>query len=546
MTLKILVLDDEEIIRNGITNKLYRLLPEKVLVKKAQNAHEGLELLKTYNPHIVLTDIRMPETDGLDFISIARKIYGDKIKFIIISGYEDFGFARSAIKLGVEDYLLKPINNDKLKEIILNLELKIKKETQKELLFSDLRHKANKSTQLIRNKFLTDITNYSNDFDISYILKNLKTIGIEFEKNLFTVANITLSGYLENSRFSACEDLPLAKFAIINIIEEILANSMACTVFENTRNEKQIMVILNHDHPLDKKELLKYGKQVLDAVNQFLKISLVIGVGRSYQSAKELPLSYIDSCTAVMQRILLGDNRIITYDDISDSERITIILKNDRIINLTHYIHQGNRQKVFEILDEIKVTILANSLSYNNIKFIYLELIIILDKIVKEAGGNWNKIFSEDVTAEDYLAKHLTLDSLFTKMKTHIDKICSYLNDLKKINGTSVIDEIKDYMNHYYYTLISLKSMAEKYYINPSYLSQLFKNETGENFIDYLTNIRIKKAADLLNTTSFKSYEIASMVGYGNPRHFSDQFKRITGLTPKNYRVKQRIAGNET
>jgi two-component system, response regulator YesN len=142
MQMKILVVDDEEIIRDGLSRKIERLIPNAVIVGKAQDANQALELVKLQHPDIVITDIRMPETDGLKFISLSKEIYKD-ICYIIISGYQDFEYARNAIRLGVEDYLLKPIDNDQLKEVIRKLELKIIEGLRRESMLSDLKSKAN-------------------------------------------------------------------------------------------------------------------------------------------------------------------------------------------------------------------------------------------------------------------------------------------------------------------------------------------------------------------------------------------------------------------
>lgn len=181
-----------------------------------------------------------------------------------------------------------------------------------------------------------------------------------------------------------------------------------------------------------------------------------------------------------------------------------------------------------------------------NIKAIYIELIILFTKTVKESGGTFETLFIEDIASEKFLLQYSCLDSLLDWINNCIDTTCTYIINLKKSSGKKVIDKIIHFINNNYYLNISLNDLGAKYFLNPNYLCQLFKNEIGENFTEYLTQIRIEKAKELLNNTELKSYKVAELVGYNNPRYFSEVFQKIVGVTPTNYRQKKLTIMNLT
>lgn len=537
MEIKILIVDDEEIIRDGICKKIERLMPDALVVAKAKNAKEALEIVKSNHPNIIITDIRMPGIDGLQFISMAHNLYKD-IKYIIISGYQDFEYARNAIRLGVKDYLVKPIENEQLKDILEKLEKEISEETLQETAISQLKSKANYSIDIIKNKYLTDLTNHSNEFDISQIVKNLEFIDIEFTKRYYTVINILVSELDASSSFSA-SDFPLLKFSIRNISQEILAVTGTALVFEHFKNDRQVVVILNHDIDLEADSisgLPKICDNLIYFSKKYLKISLTIGIGGTYENISKLPTSYMESYTACMQRIVLGNNKVIHYCDIPDSNLINFFLSDESKLMLTSYIKDANHKQANIIIDKALSKVNDSNLPYSNIKLLYIDLMLLFNRTVKEAGGSWEKIFIQDIFSDDFLLNYTSLSQLQEWLKNSIVIICEYITSLTKSHGKKVIDEVSDFIDNYYYTQINLSDLANKYYLNPNYLGQLFKNETGENFTDFLSNVRLEKAKNLLLNTELKAYKIAEMVGYNNPRYFGEVFQKNTGLTPTEFR----------
>ena len=343
------------------------------------------------------------------------------------------------------------------------------------------------------------------------------------------------------SGFLLEKDLSILKYSIKNIAEEILAALGTVVAFESLKDDKQVIALINHESAVNSHKVNELCREIIHSLNKYLKLSLSIGIGNSFSHMQDMPNAYMESYIAALQRIVLGSDRVIEFRQVPDSNRITFFLTDDYKMRLVNYVKEGNARRCCEIVDRIFGQIEAGKLPYKNIKVLYIDLLLLLSKTVKEAGGSWEKIFREDVFSEEYLLRCISLDSLKALVKSHVAIICGYISGLAKSEGKKVIDEIKEYIDNYYYSEVNLTELAGKYYLNSNYLGQLFKTESGENFVDYLTRKRIEKSVDLLLNTEFHTYKVGEMVGYVNPKYFCDVFKKVVGMTPSQFR-QQRVS----
>lgn len=529
---KILIVDDEELIREGIARKIERLMPHADIVGKAENAKEAMELISLNLPDIVITDIRMPEMDGLQFINEVKS-KNNNIDFIIISGFDNFEYARNAIKLGVSEYLLKPVNNDELKNAISNLEKKTADKRQQNEYMKQLESKIYNSLFFLKSKYLNDLI-YC-DFDAKNILKSLEYVEIGFTNKFYTVITVILYNLDKLPQFHDKKEAYLAKFGVQNIAEEILSEAGKAFAFENLKKENQVVIIVNHNTP-DESTLLRLCRKMQDSLSELLQLKSSIGIGKTYKDINCVHNSYIESYRAPLQSGLLGNNSVISINEISDNQPSALFLSDNDKMLLRSSISSHDTNKAIEIISCLFESFEQQHIPYYDIKTLLIDMSIMLIKIIKENGGDWNIIFKEDIFQEDFISHFTKLNEVKEWMEKCVRSVCSYLSGQEKSDGKKIINEVQGYINNYYYLDINLTELAKKYFINPSYLSQLFKSETGVKFIDYVTNVRIEKAKELSSKTSLKLYQIAEMVGYNDFRHFSATFSKYTGLTPSKFR----------
>lgn len=543
MEIRILVVDDEEIIRDGICNKINRLFPKAEIVGKALETEEALKLVELCKPNVIITDICMPETNGIAFLKQV-KLIDERIRFVIISGYQDFSYAREAIKLGAEDYLLKPIEDNQLLDTLIKIDGIFEEENKKNALIVGLESRAKMNTEFLENKYLTDLMINNGDFDMGQCRKNLDILGISFTKAEFSILSFMLAITGEEAESTTNSELQLVKDSIRKTAEDILSHIGKVVSFDLVKDNKQVIVIINHDNKYSYNETLRLKnlcKGIIQSINNTFKVSLSIGISKNCSSIKDFPAAYSEAYISVLQRMILGNNKVINFEDVQSANKITFFLNDEFKMQLVNYIKEGNSKHSSEVIDKLFKSIEKENISYQNMHVLFIDLFLMLSKIVKTVGGSWENIFKEDIFSEGYLLKFTSLTSLKKLIIDKIIVICSYINELAKPQGRKVIDEIKYYIDNYYYTDVNLTTLAGKYYLNSNYLGQLFKIEVGENFVDYLTKKRIEKSTDLLLHTEFHAYRVAEMVGYENSRYFCDVFKKVIGLTPSQYRLKNSV-----
>ena len=543
---KILIVDDEDIIREGLQKKINRLFPDCFTIFTAPDAVEGLDIIKQNIPDIIITDIRMPEIDGLKFIEIVKSIH-KHVKFVIISGYQDFDYARAGIKLGVEDYLVKPVDNMQLKQVILNLKQKIEYYYESNQYIADLKEKAFMSSYLLAVKYLTDLTTCYENSDNQYIdciLNNLRSVDICFDKKYFTVISLAIHSIDRNSLFSLSTDVDLLNFCICNISQEMLSEYGYAVAFKNYSASKIICIILNTDSfftQSQRKKLCFSCHNLLDTLKSVLGVHASAGIGKTYEKICDIPSSYTESYYATMQKIISEEKIVSDICDIDANDANTFLISDEKKLLIKNTMLNGDFKRASILINELFEN--AKVVTIKALRTFYMDIALFLMKVVQEAGTSWEIIIPQKMLSENFLHQINTLDELRAHINHIVEKICQYVTDIRKSDGKKIINDISKYIDSYYYYDINLNALSAKYYINPCYLSQLFKMEKGINFSDYLSKIRMQKAAELLKNTDIKTHKIAEMVGYKNPRYFSELFQKHMGITPTEYRKKTSFSG---
>ena len=538
--MKVLVVDDEEFIRNGIANKIKRIIPYVEEVYKCGDAYEAIEMIHNINPSVIITDIRMPELDGLSFIEKVIQI-NPHIKFIIISGYQEFEYARKAIQLQVEGYLLKPVENEQLKELLDGIHNKLSSQVEAQSYLSQLKHQAKDGLQLMQNKYLMDLVYCTDKDNMKSIVAILESLEICFNLSYYSSIVIKINHIDSRLGLTSYENQDTIRFIIRNIIQEIVeTKGSRAWVFEDLHLTDKMYAVINHGsfwscHP---EEQINCYRQIVSRLQELTGIDISIGSGRSYNDIKQIGDSYQEAHTAVIQLSSDKDGSVIHIDRVPRENKITFFLPDYEKVQLISYMRNNDYIAADKIIDTIFCTIEDHNLSKENIKILSLEIVMIITKFVIESDISMEKIFTENICSEEYLRQYTTLEQLKQAIKQCVKLICNYMIQMKKSDGETAIEEIKTYIDKYYYTEINLGQLANKYFINSSYLSQLFKNKTGKKFTDYITNVRIEKAKELLIATNLKTYEIAEVVGYSNPRYFSEVFVKYENHTPTQFRQK--------
>ncbi len=523
---KLLIVDDEEIIRMGI----FHTIPWTDLaisqVKTAANGGEGLALFKQFHPDIILTDIRMPVMDGLELLDRVVQA-GTGVKVIILSGYEDFGYARSALKLGAFDYLLKTADIAELTGVLHKAVVAIEKDRQKE-------RQLDKSLLLLRNRYLTEL-----------LLKRERSKEIYHELNLAgtTLADFLIVAVAEmdqitlfNEEFSG-EQSRLLRSRVLEIAGAELDNQETC--FESHSEE---LVWIYHCDP-DVSEIENRGRfitqcqSVSKRVACSLDVSLRIGLSNVGSGEARVSLCYEQAKTALEYTLFTGKSSFVLFEEIADKTGVNFQIAADDEHRLFSALRVADKQLVLDTLHKIFEQIReCRNIRVTQFQQICGDLISSAFRVLHEFNINPADLFGKEVRFHEEIKKQRDFTEARQWVVAIFEKMAVYILHNKILKNKRVIEQAKQFIAEHYHEDLTLNKIAETVFMSPNYFSNLFSNEVGESFLEYLTSLRLQKAKQLLGEKDAKAFEVGEKVGYDNPQYFSKIFKKYTGMTPSEYR----------
>jgi len=532
--LKVIIADDED----RICQLIYKLVSweslEMQVVGIAHNGIEALELIKTHTPDIVITDIRMPGYDGMELIGKAKEL-SHSIEFIIISGYQHFDYAQKAIKYGVMDYLLKPIKKEELIGTLTKLKDRYLERAQQlsneEKMKLSLKNNMDKLRIGFFNSILFQRVKRIKDIQVEMINQEYQ---YEFQEGYFQIITVKLDG-IDQSYYS---NVKFLEEKVIHIIKRCLKEY--CYDLECFFELNLCYCILNYKAD-NKKSIRKQCKVLLDEISLhkdiFENLESTIGLGTAEEDIQNIGDSLKTAICAYEQRVVLSANRVIEYDFVNTNKLPDSKLFHDfnkemnlalerldknavitAIRNLREGIKDRPETSGHEILQMTKEVCNLFLFSMRNNKFLAEE----------------NNTFFEDFSmgVNDYGSINQLFHYLTTTITASLDKI---IEDKKNLD-TKPIRDAKKYIQDNYTKPISLEEVSTKIGFNATYFSSLFKKDTGYTFLEYVSELRINKAKELLKETNTGIAVICEQVGYNDIKHFTKTFAKYTGLKPNEYR----------
>lgn len=504
--MKVLIVDDEFLVRMGLKSIIPWEEKGFTLLGDAKNGAEAIDLFNETEPDILLTDISMPFMDGLELIRILK---GKKpsLKVIILSNYDDFKYAQKGIQLGVNAYILKhEISPDK---ILAALE-SVAGESDERPVPSAEAVRKERSAHLYRLLIKDNPTGVEKEDILGMLRKDLR-------RPHFTVVSMLL-------KFGAAEaeKLDLTKEETIEKLSLETVKGKDVQVFPVLR-KNEVIFVLNSDEAGGgmRERIRKMMQTVKNNTKQFLNRNLFIGISGTGSVLAELGTLYAQSAAARERSFFTGG--IEAYDEERVREPVPDGLVRLDLEQLNKFIQLKDAGRVEMFMADLFEALLAM-------------------QSVSAVQNVFHKLTGEN--AELFAANNLILNQQQFDEFSSFEDLKQYVTDVyRKVCQTSErsihsvhIRKSMDYLHRNYKDNISLSQLADYLQINKSYLSLLFKQEIGVNFTNYLNNIRIEKAKELLVNTPYKAYEIAKMIGFDNPYYFSKVFKETTGMNCQEFK----------
>ncbi len=528
MGIKVMIVEDEPIIRMGIS----MVMPWKELGCEmpvlAENGEEGLQKATVEIPQLIISDIRMPLMDGLHMAEELRK-RGSNAKIVFLTGYKEFEYAQKGIVYGISDYILKPVDQDQLKEVIQKLVKEIEEEQSAENEWIRLREKMEQSIPILRDKFLSSLLFQSAD-SVELICEKMEYFHISLQK--FTVCSITLDSFHDLEKSFTETDVQLLLF-LMTEQTELLAEKYGYKIITYQHHHTVYTIISVEGQREQTEKLIEFGKKLEEQIKEKGRFSVSIGISSICEGAENIRRARTEADQCVAQRTFLGNGCVVCYRDLETME-------------IKHPMEEIETEKFYEALRsgekvEEATECLAKQIHKNRnltiLKTVMTELLSKSLRILIEIYGeneNLNRQYDE------YMEK-IFLTRNINGYEEIMSSFGSWTREYILENQVSRTDFLMNkavrYIQENCCRELTLEEVAEQIYVSKWYFSKLFRKVKGEKFSDYLSRLKIEEAQRIIREQpDLKNYEVADKIGFHDVRYFSQLFKKITGKTPSEFR----------
>lgn len=541
--LKIFLAEDEVVVRETIK----RMIPWEELgfelVGEAADGEMALPLLIRQQPDLLITDIKMPFMDGLTLARLAKKeIPG--LKVVILSGYDDFNYAKQAIGIGVEDYLLKPITKNALIERLSEIRSRYEHEkTQKEYYEKFQREMQAYEKNSSRDFFEALV---GGSMDMMEVYKRAEKLGLDIVAEAYNVLIFTMNC---DEDFSGQRDEYSSWEAeSLELLENFFAGHSSAMLFRS--NIFSYGVLLKGQ----RETIEENTRACVDEIRKILsrqdgRREWFLAVGQSVERLSQIQKSYHTASRAFSQRYLYDEN-ILYYDEMETMEhpggqaetednaylqKVDVNALNPAI--LQKFLSNGLQEEAENFVKDYFYAIgqePMESLVFRN--YVILNVRFSVISFIKGLGCDTNEMESADT--EEVLAESgKNMESAIAYAKKMISQAIEIRDQNSGNKNRSILKTAVDFIDsHYMEEDISLNTVANVANVSSNHFSALFSQNMGQTFIEYLTTLRMNKAKELLRCTGMRSSEIAGEIGYKDAHYFSYLFKKTQGMTPSDYR----------
>lgn len=537
--IKVFLVEDEMVIRRGIKNSIDWEKEGYIFCGEASDGELAYPMIIKEKPDILITDIRMPFMDGLELCKLVKKELPN-IKILILSGYDEFDYAKEAIRLGVTEYLLKPISSGKLLEALNGVSESIRREKEDKDLVRKYMEEMRENTEHEKQKFFEQMI--AGNLSMADALETGKKYEMNLSAGMYNLLLFRFTLGKENRKSG--ELLGEAEYAIEKLTERLEY------VFEFQRGVEGWAFLLMADNEEQMSERVKeLSKDLEEIMKNYSTIAYFGGIGQPVARLRELEESFREAERALAARFTMELNRIISVEDIRMAQNVDTLddieitsfgeIEKTRTM-LEKFLNNGAEDEIDEFVD-----VYINELPEENLKSVLMRQYIIMDAYIvmmsfcEKIEGIEGEMQAQSEELRNSMKTIQTLEEIKNYIRMLLKKIIGVRDTISGRRYSDIIEIAKDQIRKTYMSdEISLNTIAAEVGMSPSYFSSIFSKEMGKTFVEYLTEIRMDRAKELLMCSSMKTSEIGYEVGYKDPHYFSYIFKKTQNCTPKEFRAR--------
>ncbi|KIL42314.1 hypothetical protein SD70_02060 [Gordoniibacillus kamchatkensis] len=529
---KLLIVDDETIFRKGVRHMIAEMNSDWIVVDEARDGLEAIEKVEFHRPDFIITDIRMPRMDGIQFQYVLKERY-PLVRCIVMSGFSDFEYARQSLKLGAKDYLMKPLEREELYRTLWKLKEEWLADQGKQLIANREKEEDRQTRAQLRQHILTGLvlgTVKPEELEL------LHHVGVLFPHSSFTCCVAQLDRDSVDDERYARSDPSLFGLHMCQFMQETIDEEMHGFVFAVA--DAKVVALINHEHEHHVRDrILRLAQAMCARIRAFSRMTVTIGVGGEASGLESVPESYKEAETALFTRLISGGDKAYLYrgaakqahaDQESDSADWGL---------LEDTLREGKAERLRQVVGMMVGRLCDRARDPEYVREQACKLLLHIYELAVERDAAHELLRGKEI--KDLVNEVCSITSR-NELIAYFQHLVEALNRTIGLKKTAAapgpIEAVLQYVNEHYAEPITLSKAAEKVYLSPTYLSTLFKARTGKSFIGYVTEKRIEEAKKRLIYTDEKIVSIADSCGFENIRHFNRVFKAATGLTPKQFR----------
>lgn len=536
--IKVFLVEDEIIIRNGIKNSINWEMHGYDFVGEASDGELALPMILEKKPDILITDIKMPFMDGLELSEQVKKVL-PATKIMILSGYNEFDYAKMAIKIGVTDYLLKPISSEKLLDAVNKVAEEIRKEQSEKEQMNQYAREMQENKESEKFQFFNQV--FAGSMPFGECLEQGKQLGIEISAEGYCV--ILFKIIMIDHPMDYSEDIVSATEDIENLSEQTEKLLWFRRGVEGWGFIAQGAV--GEELTARAQTFREDLEKVLE---KYKNLEYFGGIGSQVGRFSEIKRSYNDANRAFAERFSRSLRQFVSYSEVHqmgvqndvEMHRLGTMAENRKM--LERFLKTGTENEVKSFMDAY-----FDAIGEQNLQSMMLRQYIVMDTFISvQSLGDSLNIEKEDIERElgDVQEVSQYVQELEATRKYPENIVRRMIRLREQASGrrySEIIEKARDYIGQNYMSEnISLNLVASSVNISPSYFSSLFSQEVGSTFVEYLTGVRMEKAKELLMCSDKRTSDIGYEVGYKDSHYFSYIFKKTQGCSPKEFRSRGR------
>ncbi|MDR1771957.1 MAG: response regulator [Hungatella sp.] len=525
---RIIIIDDEPLILAGIASLIIWENYECTIIGKATNGPSAYDMIMDLRPDIVITDIRMPVLNGLDLVEKCKE-NGCDFAFIVLTNLEEFHLVKKALSLGASDYLVKiDLNEEALVAALERAKeaFDLLANKQNRLLDSQLKNnQEDLAKTTFRRLFLTreaapDIpAELEEQYPAPFvILFSLNPIHIDFEAG------------------GGSYDLHSVSRQLIDILGGIAARFFFHYTVLEYRQDTFLLTASLKEEAFSQSVIREFCQKFSVALKTYFELSAVYGVSWAKEKISELPQAFSEAMTALEYYYFDSSSRVVFYEGQSShsshAKKFNInVFKKD----LAAYISQNDSEKLASIFEDIITLFRENRPRKEQATSACINIYTYLYSFFETGDDSYQEIFPYTINIAEQLNHFNSLEDILEWLRSFCQKLCRLLEDRKSTRSDKLVDLARSYIKEHYMEKLTLADVAEALNISSGHLSNTFKKLTGSTLSDYIAQVKIQHAMELIDTHQYLMYEISDKLGFDNPYYFSKVFKKVTGISPREH-----------